>query len=145
LIPSSTKLFIFTDGCAGQYKNKTNFANLCHFSTDFGLLVEWHFHATAHGKSACDGIGGILKRLARRASLQDRFSIQSAAQLLNWACEHVKNIKVFLVSTYEITTNSDMLSKRNKVIHAVPGTRDFHCIVPINRYQIKASVVSSGN
>ena len=28
------------------------------------------FFATSHGKSACDGIGGTVKRLTRKASLQ---------------------------------------------------------------------------
>ena len=38
---------------------------------DFGIPAEWHFHATGHGKGPCDGIGGNLKRLTARASLQD--------------------------------------------------------------------------
>ena len=37
---------------------------------DFGVTVEWHFHATAHGKGAFDGIGANLKRGTKRASLQ---------------------------------------------------------------------------
>jgi hypothetical protein len=28
------------------------------YNEDFGALAEWHFFATSHGKSACDGIGG---------------------------------------------------------------------------------------
>ena len=34
------------------------------------MEAEWHFFATSHGKSPCDGIGGTTKRLAARASLQ---------------------------------------------------------------------------
>ena len=37
---------------------------------DFGVPAEWHFSATSHGKGACDGVGGTVKRLAARASLQ---------------------------------------------------------------------------
>jgi hypothetical protein len=37
---------------------------------DSGVLAEWHFFATSHGKSACDGVGGTLRRLAPKASLQ---------------------------------------------------------------------------
>ena len=41
---------------------------------DFGIPAEWHFHATMHGKGPCDGIGGNLKRLAARASLQASYN-----------------------------------------------------------------------
>ena len=53
---------------AGQYKNCKNFLNLCHHESDFGLDAEWNFFATSHGKGPCDGVGGIVKRLAARAS-----------------------------------------------------------------------------
>ena len=60
----------FSDGAASQYKNKYNLLNLGFHFEDFGINAEWHFFATAHGKNACDGVGGSLKRLAARASLQ---------------------------------------------------------------------------
>ena len=53
--PHVKKIHYFTDGCAGQYKNKYKFVNLCHHEDDFGLEGEWNFFATNHGKSACDG------------------------------------------------------------------------------------------
>ncbi len=37
---------------------------------DFGIDAEWHFFATSHGKSTCDGLGGTVKRFATKASLQ---------------------------------------------------------------------------
>ena len=45
-------------GPLGQYKNRFNFINLCFHQEDFGLLAEWNFFTTSHGKTACDGIGG---------------------------------------------------------------------------------------
>ena len=44
--------------------------NLLHHQEDFGVDAEWHFYATSHGKGPSDGLGGTLKRLATRASLQ---------------------------------------------------------------------------
>jgi hypothetical protein len=44
------KIFYFSDGAAGQYKNKFNFTNLCYHEEDFGIAAEWNFFATAHGK-----------------------------------------------------------------------------------------------
>ena len=34
------KMFYFSDGCTGQYKNCKNFMNLCHHSVDFGFEAE---------------------------------------------------------------------------------------------------------
>ena len=65
--PSLTKVHYFTDGSAAQYKNKYNFLNLCCHKSDFDLDAEWNFFATSDGKGACDGIGGTVKRLTRKA------------------------------------------------------------------------------
>ena len=72
--PEVQKVYYFTDGCASQYKNKSNFINLCNHVKDFGIQAEWHFFATSHGKSVCDGIGGTVKRLLTKASLQRPYS-----------------------------------------------------------------------
>lgn len=37
------KVLYFTDGAAGQYKNKKIFINLAHHKQDFNLDAEWHF------------------------------------------------------------------------------------------------------
>ena len=68
--PWITKILYFSDGCAGRYKNKKNLYNICQHREEFGLEAEWNFFATSHGKSPCDAIGGTVKRVATRASLQ---------------------------------------------------------------------------
>lgn len=78
------KLIYFSDGAGSQYKNKFNFLNLSYHEKDFKVKAEWHFFATAHGKEACDGIGGCVKKNAYRASLQDK-TIVSTQKLFEWA------------------------------------------------------------
>ena len=63
-IPSLENIKYFSDGAAGQYKNYKNMLNLTCHNQDFDVNAEWHFFATSHGKSPCDGIGGTVKRLA---------------------------------------------------------------------------------
>ena len=70
------RVLYFTDGAASQYKNYKNLKNLCCHKQDFDIDAEWHFFATSHGKSPCDGIGGTVKRLVARASLQAATSDQ---------------------------------------------------------------------
>jgi len=51
----------FSDGCSGQHKNYKNFLNLTYHKHDFDVDASWVFFATSHGKSPCDGIGGMVK------------------------------------------------------------------------------------
>ena len=44
--------------------------NLVYHREDFQLEAEWHFFATPHGKNACHGIGGTVKRETGNASLK---------------------------------------------------------------------------
>ena len=70
ILPCIEKVIYFSDGCAAQYKNRKNLFNLCQHKTEFGIEAEWNFFATSHGKSPCDAIGGTVKRVTARASLQ---------------------------------------------------------------------------
>ena len=58
-----------SDGVPSQYKNYKGLVNLWHHGLDHGIDAVWNFFATSHGKSAFDGIGGTVKRLATNASL----------------------------------------------------------------------------
>lgn len=148
LNPSLKKIKYFTDGSGAQYKNKKNFANLCAHNLDFdGLDAEWHFFASCHGKSACDGIGGTLKRLARLASLQRNVNSQitTPQDLFEWATENVSGIKCFYVNSQSVISNEKSIEKRMNEAMAIKGTRSFHCYVPINSFQIKASSLSGGD
>ena len=64
---------------------------------DFGIPAEWHFHATAHGKGPCDGIGEDLKRLAALASLQAsrKDPNLTADALYQWAKKNLVDTLVF--------------------------------------------------
>ena len=68
------KIIYFSDGAAQHFKNKHNFQNFLHHYEDFSVEAEWQFHATAHEKNACDGIGASIKSHARRANLR-KYSI----------------------------------------------------------------------
>ncbi|KAG1662138.1 Alsin [Nymphon striatum] len=107
--PEIKKVHYFTDGCAGQYKNKHNFINLCCHQKDFGLEAEWNFFATSHGKSACDGIGGTVKRLLTKARIK----------FFNVPPKDVKKFNTDLRNRFEISTT-------------IKGTHQFHRFVPLS-------------
>ncbi len=131
-----------SDGCGGQYKNKFNFANLCQHYKDFNLTCEWHFFATCHGKNACDGIGGILKRGAYKASLQRADKqvncITTPERFRDYCAEHSKSIECVLITVSDINNTEIKLKDRFDAAVTVKGTLGYHHMVPYDESHIKA-------
>ena len=134
VIPKIKKLMYFTDGAASQYKNKKNFVNLCSHQKDFGLNAEWHFFGSSHGKSACDGIGGTVKREVAKASLQRPLNnqIMTVDDMFSFCNENLKNIKFFYIKADEIVKISATLKSRFDCCKRIVGTRSYHKCTPIS-------------
>ena len=124
LLPQVKKLFYFSDGCGGQYKNYKNFMNLCLHKQDFGLDAEQIFFATSHGKSPCDGIGGSVKRHAAKRSLQRPMNNQilDYEAMLNVCEEEMSKIKFFEISKETMDEVRKSLEERFSRGDTVPGT-----------------------
>ncbi|KAK4872099.1 hypothetical protein RN001_016223 [Aquatica leii] len=120
------KMVYFSDG-ASQYKNKKNFINLCQHDNDFGLIAEWNFFATSHGKNSCDGIGGTTKR-------EDMFK---------YCAEKITGITYIFVSAQEIKQTEAELMKRFELCLTVKGTRGYHRFVPVNDNEIRCFTTST--
>lgn len=67
--PEINTVHDFIDGCADQYKNRNSFTSLSEHYKNFNIKAEHSFFSTSHGKSICDGLGGNIKRIGRKASL----------------------------------------------------------------------------
>lgn len=135
----------FSDGSAAQYKNYKNFVNLCHHKNDFDVCAEWNFFATSHGKSPCDGIGGTVKRLAARASLQrpSGNQILIPADLFAYCDENISSIIFIFVPKEEIESARAVQEKRFEKCQTVAGTRDNHQFKPASQNSVTVSRVSS--
>ena len=133
------KIFYFSDGAASQYKNRKNFNNLCHHQADFGVTAEWHFSATSHGKGACDGRGGTVKRLATRTSLQRPYEnqIMTPFQLFHWTSESIPRVTFNYCSMEEYENEKSHLEKRFQKSKTSPGTRSLHSFVPTSKDTIQ--------
>ena len=144
-LPGLNKIIYFSDGAAAQYKNCKNFKNLCCHEKDFGCAAEWNFFATSHGKSPCDGIGGTVKRLVARASLQatEKNHILSPIKMYNWAKENITGIHFFYVSKEEAEAHRDSLKEKFSMIQTIPGTRSHHRFVPVSHNCLQLSLLSA--
>lgn len=136
--PEMKRIHYFTDGCAGQYKNKSNFINLCHQEEDFGLEGEWNFFATSHGKSSCDGIGGTVKRLLTKASLQRPYTnpILTTEAIMEFCTANIPGIHFVNVPPEEIAKHVLKLSGRFQAAKMVKGTQQFHQLVPVSKSKL---------
>ena len=141
------KILYFSDGAAAQYKNRKNFLNLCHHKADFGIDAEWHFFATSHGKGPCDGIGGTVKRLAARASLQRPYDhqIMTPRQLFEWASENISNVVFSYCTTDDYSRVETLLQGRFQKSRTIPGTQKLHCFIPISKTTVSTKVYSNSD
>ncbi|MCH2405823.1 MAG: hypothetical protein MK200_06480 [Nitrosopumilus sp.] len=98
IIPNLKKVYYYSDGAGSQYKNCKNFTNLSFHKDDFDVDAEWHFFATSHGKSPCDGIGGTVKRLVALESLRRPLQNQilSPQTEVSMCCREDKRNQIFL-------------------------------------------------
>jgi len=135
----------FSDGCAAQYKNRKMFVNLCHHELDFGVAAEWHFFATSHGKSPCDGIGGTVKRLAARASLQRPYDNQiiTSRQLFEFGQSEINGINFYYATVEQHEQESQLLAPRFLTSRTIPGTHRLHCFRPISKEKMEVRDFSS--
>ncbi|KAJ8677518.1 hypothetical protein QAD02_013305 [Eretmocerus hayati] len=127
------RIFYVTDGASQYFKNKSNFANLVAHERDFGVVAEWHFHATAHRKGACDGIGANLKRGAKQASLQcsSQHHILTPQSLFEWAKKYCKETEVFFSGKEVYEQVKDELKTRFDMnTDPIPGTLQSHAFIP---------------
>ena len=140
------KIHYFSDGCGGQYKNRYNFANMCSHHSDYMVQCEWHFFATAHGKNACDGIGGIVKRSVSHASLQRPISgqILTPTAFFDYCVNHLSGkMSFFYVSRDDISLRAKALSDRFNSALLVKGTKKYHRFVPMNVNRLECYILSA--
>jgi len=138
------KLINFSDGAGSQYKNKYNFINLVHHRDDFSVDAEWNFFAMSHGKEACDGVGGSVKRHAYQANLQrvNNKHITSAKTLYEWANSFFKKISFGFCSQSDHDLNETRLAQRFENAKTIKNTRQFHSYKPVDSNNIACKIFS---
>lgn len=120
-LPQVRMIHCFFDGAFSQYKNKNVF-NFCYYERDHNFSAEWNFFATSHGRKACNGVGGTIKRLATKASLPrpNNGHIQTPDDLFFlWAKSIVKGLTANQLLHSTIQKNKIKLTSRFAMVLAV--------------------------
>ena len=144
-VSSVNKITYFSDGCTQQYKNYENFMNLCCHFEDFAINATWVFFATSHGKLPCDGVGGTVKRIVKRASLLRSSSdaILSVTAFYEYCCKNISGIEFCHISTSALEYTRENLKKRFEGGSTIPGTRSYHIFEPLQAGIIGYKYVAS--
>ena len=89
---------------------------MCQHQKEFGLQAEWNFFATSHGKSPCDGLGGTIKRITARTSLQrpKEHHILTPSDMFNFfnTTPSLSSIKFFYIPKHEMVEMSTAFATR---------------------------------
>ncbi|KYM95059.1 hypothetical protein ALC62_14305, partial [Cyphomyrmex costatus] len=140
------EIFYFSDGSGAQHKNKKNFVNLYYHKRDFNVMAELHFFATLHGKGPCDGLGGVIKRLAAKASLQNvNDPINTPEKFFLWVNKNIVNINTKFFSIQEYKTEMLELEDRFRKAKMIPGTLKHHSFIPRKNGKIEIKITSSAS
>ena len=92
------KIHYWTYSPSRQYRNRLIFHMLSKHRAMYGYDPKWNYFEAGYGKSACDGIGGITKRMADEAVRQGNATIQDAHDVFEWGTQSsIKEISFLFV------------------------------------------------
>ena len=143
-VPGLVKVEYITDGCAEQYKNFKTFSNIVYHFNDLGVICVWSFYATSHGKSACDGLGGCVKRYTANESLRRPASngITDVQTMKDYCQKTFTDIHFEITSKDDIDSATKTMTKRVEMSSTLDGTRSYHYFEHLGNGRIGAKIIS---
>lgn len=144
---SVKKIHYFSDGAPQQFKNFKNIINICYHYEDFKIEAVWHFFPTAHGKGACDGVGGSVKRAAAKNSLRSppEKQILTAAALYDWlkSESNFPNIEFRFSSTKDYEQNLRKLKSRFNNTNRIKDLQKQHYVAALEHGIVRHKIFST--
>ncbi|WAR17870.1 hypothetical protein MAR_032464 [Mya arenaria] len=128
LLKKLAMIHFWTDSPSSQYRNRSIFDLLSNFESRHGCRATWHYFESGHGKSACDGVGGMAKRNADMPVKQSKAVIQDAHDFFAWTISAQNEIEYQLITPEEYQTCHEEVEKRKTLIKPLKGTMSLHAI-----------------
>ena len=102
------------------------------------MAASWSFFATSHGKSPCDGVGGTVKRLAARASLQRPLADQilTPETPFEYCKCNIESTEFIYISKFTLDAARIQMENRYTFGLTIPRTRSCHHFEPITERTI---------
>ena len=111
---------------------------------DHGVSCQWSFFATLHSKSACDGLGGSIKRRTAGESLRRSASngITDVHQMLDYCQSTFLDVHFEVTTKEDIETSSATLANRIALSSTLDGTQSFHYFKHQGNGKVGAKILS---
>ena len=92
-----------------------------------------------HVKGECDGVGGTVKRLAARASLQRpyRDPILTPYQLFEFGCKDILTVNFHYATVEDHDRETTLLIKRFELTRTISGMHQLHSFCPISSEKLE--------
>ena len=89
-----TRHWVWSDGCAGQFKSARSFYWLTRLHVSLNVQITWNFFESGHGKGEHDGAGACVKRALRRYQLQhDAIDLKCSTQVLELCNVYLSHLR----------------------------------------------------
>lgn len=134
--PEAKFIHYWTDSPTSQYRNKTMFDIVARHENLYGLKASWQFFECGHGKGACDGIGGVVKRSADTAIKTGKENITCGRDFYEWGSKTDSKIRYEFVEKTEYDEAAQQVEERQKQINPVKGTLKLHSVACISEHEV---------
>lgn len=149
--PDATRLIMFSDGCAAQYKSRTPLVDISFGSTDLPFAsVERHYFGSRHGKNPCDGEGGVVKNYVTRAVRANSAAVTDAQTFFDFCKERLtkgpteNGVCAHSRRTFVLCKVGDICRERSSRVDVktVPGIRGIHAVAGVEPYVVNTRRLS---
>ncbi|CAG7726306.1 unnamed protein product [Allacma fusca] len=138
--PDLRKIEYVSDGSGAKYKNYKLLANLVHHDTEFGVQAVWVYTATSHGKSVCDGISAVVKRVLRSNSLKPNMHIRNVDDIIEFGRSYWKDtttLELFLIRSQQFEAVRTEADRRYLRANKLSGIQPIHSVIPLNENELE--------
>ena len=112
-ISMEKKVYYWSDGPSGTFKNQFHFTNILFYEEDHGTSACWNYFATSHGKGKNDGVGGYEKNYVWRRTLHKKVVVTIAHEFVDLAKKKFQDFAITLHLSNDIRAKTKFL----KVLH----------------------------
>ena len=107
--PEATTMHFVSDSPSSQYRNQKICNLIANFHQIFKMQASWSWLEVGHGKGACDGVGGALKRRAD-SLVKQRKIISSADDFVEEIEKTETSITIIKVTEKEVKNSADFIA-----------------------------------
>jgi len=141
-MPDVQQIMFFSDGAAGQFKNRYILQHLTRIMDKTDINISWNYFSSSDGKGIVDSIGVTLKRLVWTEILAGARVI-SAKDFVDVCRLKTKTITVGLIQEAQFDATRALLEKNFKKTVGVPKLQQQHYVNVLHKDVIEYALYST--